>query len=721
MSRGAGGGARPVRALLLAAAVAASVACGTQDPSGDRAPDPRAVLIEAGEREPRDVVLVTVDTLRHDAPGFAGAGRARTPAWDRLAREGVVFRFAHAHAVTTLPSHASLLTGLYPYQHGVRDNAGFQLAVTVPTLAAMLRQRGFATGAFVSAFPLDRRFGLARGFDVYDDRYEGYGTGAAMLAERPGDRTVEQALAWWRQGARRPRFLWVHLFAPHAPYAPPERFAGAHRDAPYWGEVEWADEQTGALLAGVLGGGGSAPIVVFTSDHGEALGDHGERTHGLFAYEATLRVPLVLWAPGVVAPAVTDVPVRHVDVLPTVLDLVGIDPPGGLSGRSLLRPAAAEHDVGSYFEALHAFLNRGAAPLHGRIEGRTKAIDLPIDELYDLAVDPGEAHNLATVQVERFAQLAGRLPEEVRAPVERQRIDPEVMERLRSLGYLASDTEAASDVRSDPAADPKNRVAIEAALEDAIRLHGEGDVAGAVRLLDQVLERDPRMGVAYSRLAYVHASTGRVPEAVEVLWRAERAGVADEPVRVQLANGLVELRRIDEAARVLQPHAGSTNPETQSALGRVAAAQQRWDEARSRFERALALDPSFPQAKAELGILALTRGDVDGAARWLEEALSENGQLLEAWNALAIVRSRRGDHAGAVQAWNRALAINPRYGLALLNVAQALARLGDREGAARALERVRPMVQGEQRRWVDGMLASLRSGSAGGNGASGRN
>ena len=272
-----------------------------------------SVRREAGLR----VLLVTVDTLRADALGAYGRAGAETPWMDRLAAEGVRFAEARAQNVVTLPSHANILSGRYPPDHGVRDNSGFRFPAGQETLATVLKAQGYRTGAFVSAFPLDSRFGLDRGFDVYDDRFANVDTHTAFeMEERSGPETVALARDWIRAQGDSPWLCWVHLYEPHFPYAPPaplrERFAAA----PYQGEVAAADAALGPLLEDVLVGGDRSALVVLTADHGESLGEHGEPTHGIFAYEATLRVPLVLHAPRILRPRVVREPVRHVDVLP---------------------------------------------------------------------------------------------------------------------------------------------------------------------------------------------------------------------------------------------------------------------------------------------------------------------------------------------------------------------------------------------------------------------
>src|SRR5713226_1028866 len=356
---------RAGRALLLAAAASAallSVRCGRSG-AGARAPLPKNP----------DVLLVTIDTLRADALGFAGNRRVETPTLDRLASEGIVFANAHAHNVVTLPSHVNILTGLYPYQHGVRENAGFKLDPKHLTVATLLRSGGgYATGAFVGAFPLDARFGLNQGFDKYDDNY---GKGQASVdfieQERSATAVLDAAMRWWTANGERKRFMWVHLYDPHAPYSPPEPFLSSYRDNEYLGEIAYTDSALAKALGPVLAADPEA-LVVFTSDHGESLGEHGERTHGLFAYEATLKIPLVVTGHGV-EHRVEPEYVRHVDIVPTILDAAAVAVPKELPGRSLLRKVTPSD---SYFESLTATLNRGWAPLTGIIHGGAKYIDL---------------------------------------------------------------------------------------------------------------------------------------------------------------------------------------------------------------------------------------------------------------------------------------------------------------------------------------------------------
>ncbi|MGH9371877.1 MAG: sulfatase, partial [Vicinamibacterales bacterium] len=356
-----------------------------------------------------NVLLITIDTLRADAVGAYGRPGA-TPWIDRLSAAGVRFDEARAHNVMTLPSHASILSGRLPPEHGIRDNAGFRFPATMETLTTLLKARGYRTGAFVSAFPLESRFGLARGFDVYDDGFADAAPRPAFLVqERRGEDTVTAARQWIESAGNARWFCWVHLYEPHFPYEPPQHLAARFPNDAYRGEVAAADAALAPLLGPIVElGEGGRTLVVLTSDHGEALGDHGEATHGVFAYEPVLKVPLVLYQPRIFEPAVVTNPAGHVDLLPTILDALSMPVPDGLAGRSLLQAIAGVPDrdpAPTYFEALSPSLNRRWAPLYGVVRDRTKYIDLPIPELYDLAADPREANNIAGSQPQLVAEL----------------------------------------------------------------------------------------------------------------------------------------------------------------------------------------------------------------------------------------------------------------------------------------------------------------------------
>jgi arylsulfatase A-like enzyme/Flp pilus assembly protein TadD len=655
-------------------------------------------------RGPRDVLLITVDTLRNDGTGFSGAGKVKTPATDRLAAAGTVFRFAHAHAVTTLPSHASILTGLYPYEHGVRDNAGYALDPSIPTLATLLRDAGYRTAAFVSAFPLDRRFGLDVGFEVYDDEYPTATPSTFTPPERAGDETVARALEWWRAHDGERRFLWVHVFTPHYPYEPRPPFALEYAGQEYYGEAAQTDAELAPLIDAVLGDKDAPSLVVYTSDHGEALGDHGEQTHGLFAYEATLEIPLVIASAGQVPRGTDDSGARHVDILPTVLDLLGMPVPSDIDGRALFADVPDGHDAGCYFESLSTNLNRGWAPLRGRIEGRTKAIQLPLPELYDLAADPVEIRNLADDRVANLDDILSRLPEGDDPLAERSELNEAMVERLRSLGYV-SGAPSAAPAEYGVESDPKILVDFDRQLGEALSALYEGNAEEAVQLLSGLIASQPRMRLAYAELAHVLSSVGELDGAIDVLQRAVAVGVADESMHRKLARALAARGRDSEAWEILQVHSESRDPETHATLGWLAARARRVQQAETFLRRALQLDPSFPDARADLGFLLLGTGRFEEAASHLDAVVQQEPERARVWHGLGVARYQRDDLRGAVEAWTRLLEVEPRMIDAHYNLANALERLGDRDGAVRELRAYAAEAEGRDR---DEALARAR-------------
>ena len=669
---------RRAHALLLLLAAG----CGGAGDAREEAP----AEAPPGGADPRigteDLLLVTIDTLRWDAVGFLGDREGVTPNLDRLAAQGVVFPFAHAHNVVTLPSHANILTGRLPYQHGVRDNQGFRLPATVPTLAEALRAAGFATAAVVAAYPLDARFGLDRGFDTYDDRIAGAAGSGARPLERSGEEVVARGLQWWREQAGGRRFLWVHLFEPHAPYEPPEPWASRFTVEPYLGEVAAADAYLAPLLDEVTAEGAST-LVAVTSDHGEALGDHGEVSHGLFAYEATLRVPLLLWAPGLEA-ARRDVPARHVDLVPTLLAAAGVAPMPRLAGRPLLGSPDGEEAV-SYFESLTPTFDRGWAPLRGVLVDRDKYVELPIPELYDLGADPREGTNLLPAAAERARVLAGRLPPESAWPPSRGEVSAEVERSLRALGYLGGS--AATKEEYGPEDDPKRLVALDRKVHELIDLYHRGRLDEAAAVGREVLARRPDMGVAAYYLAQAELEAGRTDEALRVMETAYREGTATPALVRQLGLTLSEAGRFEPAVQVLRRAAESGDPEDLNALGLALSEAGDQEAAEGVLHEVFAVDERNAEAWQTLALVALRGSRWEEARTRAETALELNPGLGLAWSYLGSARFNLGEHPEALAAWRQAVELDPTDFDALYNIGLVAPELGETEAAREALER----------------------------------
>jgi len=670
---------------------------GSAPPSRAQATPDRAAGDRSANGPARDVLLITVDTLRADALGFSGNARASTPLLDRLAAQGTVFTEAHAHNVVTLPSHANILTGRLPYEHGIRDNAGFVLPSSIPTAATLLSADGFATAAVVAALPLDARFGLDHGFDLYDDHYpEGTQGTSFRLVERHGDEVVARALAWWTQHAGERRFLWVHLFEPHAPYEPPEPWRSRFKDEPYLGEVATADHDLAPLLEPILAD--DSTLVVFTGDHGEALGEHGEMTHGLFAYEATLHIPLVVRTPGV-PPGRSSTPARHIDILPTILRGVGEPVPDDLPGRPL--PIGTDNDsdgetsppVTTYFESLSPNLNRGWAPLRGVIRDGYKFISLPIPELYDLSTDPEEsdnlldqthqAHQVDPATRKRARELAALLPPST--PVERGSTAPGDVQALRSLGYLSGSAERKQHY--GPEDDPKNLVDVDRQVFHFIDLYQRGHLAEATDAARKLVREQPRMSTAYYNLAQVLLERNRPSEALDVFQSAVEHGAADGALLRQYGLLLAKAGRADEAVQLLEPLEAGGDPDNLNALGLALSEAGHQEQARKVLEEIHAHDPRNPAAHENLALVALRSQAFTAAEAQARKALALNRQLPLAWNYLGVALVNLGRPDEALDAWDQALALQPDDYDVLYNLAFVAARAGDADRARPALER----------------------------------
>jgi len=669
---------RPV-AVAIVAALLAFVALGVWLLESVRDP----LHVPPGSAAGSNVLLITIDTLRADRVGAYGNPSGLTPALDRLADGGIRFESAYTPVPMTLPAHASLLTGLEPFAHGIRNNTASRLGQT-PTLATMLKSAGYRTGAFVGALVLNAGFGLDRDFDVYDDRFG--------QAERPAEHVIRAATDWILRGASTsdsadpasnrsnrtlPWFAWIHLFDPHAPYQAPSEYRVGRTD--YDAEVAYTDAMIGRGLDELRAAGQlDRTIVLAVADHGEALGEHGEASHGLFAYESTLRVPMIVTAPGIRA-QVVPTPVAIVDLVPTVLDLLGVAIPSGLDGRSLLGAGdrGTRDPRALYLEALDANLTRGWAPLTGVILDGWKFIELPIPELYDLEKDPGEAHNLAPRERERSRVLQARLKDMIAgrrpaAEAARALIDAETSQRLASLGYLSS-VETTENRTFSEADDPKNLVALNEAFYTAMNDQREGQSESALAKLRAVVGARPDFVAARVSAAAILESVGRPADAILLLQSAP--GAARSPtVQTQLGLVFEASGNLVEAAKYLESavRLGGDDAQTLNSLGVVYSRLRRFEDGRRVFRQVLQTDPRAPAVWNNLGFLEMNAANRRGAADAFRQAVTADPGYAAAWQRLgaALVAS---DVAGAIQAWERAVTLDPLDFDALFNLGIVLA------------------------------------------------
>lgn len=643
---------------------------------------------------PGAIVLVTIDTLRADRLGAYGSTRGLTPHLDALAADGVRFDAAIAQVPLTRPSHATILTGRHPAAHGVRTNDGFRLPPGVPTLAEALGRAGRATGAFIGGAPLDASSGLARGFDRYDDDF--LRVPGSHAVERRADEVVTAALSWLAARSREGRgdrvFVWLHLFDPHSPYDPPPAQARAFPDAPYDGEVAYTDAALGRFFDHLRADGlFETALIVVVADHGESLGEHGERTHGTFLYDATVRVPLIVRLPrGRGAGRVVPAPVETADLAPTIAGLAGATlaaPVDGISLVPMLAGAPGDLERPAYAESYYQNVLLGWSPLRAVRTARWKFIEAPRPELYDLRADPGETVNLAASRQALVRGLAAALPQPRPPGAQVADATPgsrEAAERLRSLGYIAGRT------ASGPAAgvDPKDRVDEWRDLEEGIDLMGR-DPEAAERALRRALGRDPRNGLALKYLGDLSYTAGRDAEAAGRYRDALDAGFVHPDVFVNLAEVARRLGRPAEARQALERavalQAGTAEIWNQLGILRGTSGDPRG--AAEAFAHAIRLEPERPEPYYNLALVERAQGREASAMEHLARALALNPGYAEAHLARGdgLLRARRP--ADALDAYRRALASRPDYPEALFSAAEVEASLGRRADALRDYRR----------------------------------
>ncbi len=660
-------------AAATAAVVFAIAGCG----NGDRAALPGGT----------PVVIISIDTLRSDRLPVYGYQVGQTPAIDRLAGDGIVFERCYTPVPLTLPAHVSLLSGLLPPAHGVRDNLGYSVdAERVPMLQRQLRERGYATGAAVSAYVLRAATGIAMDFDFYDDDV-GPRSGAGLQAvQRPGTATLEAVRPWLRSVADRPFFLLFHIFEPHSPYEPPEPFASRFASL-YDGEVATADAVVGDLLDELRDLGAYDRALIFLlSDHGEGLGEHGEDEHGLFLYRSTLQVPLIMKLPGG-EQAGTSVghTTQLIDVAPTVLEGLGVAAGVELQGHSLLGPPPAA-DTAAYAETLFPRLHFGWSDLASVIVGRHHFIAAPRPELYDLQQDPGETENLLQHDPDTAGAMAARLDDWDRPVALPGAADIDTRRRLEALGYLGSTVATGGG----PLPDPKDRVHVLRRLREASRLLAEGDPEGAASAFAAVVAEDPGIEDAWDYLAQAHLAAGRDTLALA----AYRDGLEAIPGSSRLALGaaalLVRSGELDQAEELALRGVQHDEAAARSLLAQIAAAGGDLDKAEREARRAITVADGRPGPVLVLARVLLAAKRPNDAVAVLTEALESGLRDDQLRLMLAELLVAGGDPAGAEQvAAGLEESQNPQTLLALGRLAAAQQQL---DRAATLFERARQLA-----------------------------
>jgi len=738
-------------ALLVAVAgcLLLAAGCGPREPKWQPVETSEAKVGQYGAwtaispaGPPLNVLLITLDTTRRDRFSCYGYDKQTTPNLDRLAADGLIFDRAVTPVPITLPAHASILTGMYPFQHGIRNNGTYVLADRFQTMAELLRGRGYATGAVVAGFPLDERFGLAQGFDQFDDEFPIHTVSEAEdTAQRPGSDVTRLGIRWLDEhlpaGADgRPFFLWLHYYDPHTPYAPPEPFASAFPGDPYTGEIASMDAAIGAVLDALRERGAyDRTLILVVGDHGESLGEHGEQTHSIFIYQATQRVPLILRLPP--AAPFEDAAWRGrripnlvclVDCLPTVLQALGWAreevPP--TSGRSLLAVAQGE-DPGHrwvYHETLVPMLAYAWSDLRGIETDGWKYIRAPRPELYDLRKDPDELVNLAEKEPERRDAFERDLAAIARldpgARTGEVTLDQETIEKLRSLGYLGG---AAAPAPSGPLPDPKDMIAVYEQVNLARSLVAQGRPGEALSVLDSLRTESPdALRIRASSLVRL----GRGEEGIQA-YDDLLARFPDSPERIEILEGramaALVARKLDDALTRTEDLIAAVpqRPNLRTLLGRVheargdqalalAALQEEVrlfprsvpalvalaahhaafgsrSDAEAAYRQALALSPNSADALSGLAEMLAAAGRFELAQGYVEEALRHDPRHPDALFRRAWLLGREGKAREAMEAYQRLLRRDPTHPAGLYNAGKLCLDAGDTSAARLLLER----------------------------------
>jgi arylsulfatase A-like enzyme/cytochrome c-type biogenesis protein CcmH/NrfG len=631
------------RRLLLILTVLAALLAAAQTPA----------------KPPLNVVLITIDTLRADHVGCYGYKQIKTPNIDELAAEGARFDRAFAVVPVTLPSHSSMLTGTYPMLSGMHDFSANKLSPLQPTMASALKQAGYQTGAVVAAAVLDSRFGLNQGFDFYYDHFDFNRLDEANLdeMERPGNEVADVTLDWLGKNAQKKFFLWMHLYDPHFPYNPPEPYRAEYAGRLYDGEIAFADAQVGRLVRFLKEKGVyQNTVIVLTGDHGEGLGEHGEKTHGFFIYNATMHVPLIIRLPGAAGGQTVEDPVSLVDLMPTVLEAVGVEIPAQVQGKSLLARVrggdgqAVEHERTVYGETFLPRIHFNWSELRASENTRYHFIDAPKPELYDVAKDPGETHNLLSEKKAVGEEMRAKLVTMIRdysagkELAEKTGLDPALMERLKSLGYAAFSGGSDPTISSRDLADPKDRIATYEDFSDAMAASQHGRYAESIEKLKSMIKTEPNSVPAHYMQGLNYYRLKMFPEAVDELQKT-----------VQLSP--------DYALAVFN-------------LGMAQAHAGQMDAAIATLQRALQLDGTNFEAAFNLGVAFIQKQQMEPAAAAFRQSVTINPELARGHRALGEILLYQENLDEALTELRRAVELAPREPMMHESLAKALAAKG---------------------------------------------
>lgn len=689
------------------------------------------VLALAGNTEKRgyNVLLITVDTWRFDRVSINDRRFVDTPAIDAFARKSQIFNRAFAHNPVTLPSHVNIMTGTTPLFHGISDNSGFRLDDRFLTLARYLKSYGYKTAAFIGAFPLDSRFGLDQGFDVYDDFFGTHNSLEFFFAERPAEKVIQPAIKWL-SAAPQKWFAWIHLFDPHQPYLPPSPFREKYSRDPYSGEVAYVDSQLKILFDFLEKKGlANRTVVILTGDHGEALGEKGEQTHSYFAYNNTIHIPLFIRVPDLPPKTIAE-NVCHTDIFPTVCEMLGLGIPAQVQGESLLpviKNGKRKNPL-IYFQSLTAYLNRGWAPLHGFINGNIKFIDLPVKEVYDLSRDPAELQNIA--KTSPIGQLKNSLLDlqkklKNRLSLARSgKIDPDIQKKMKSLGYLSEAAPVAENKVFSEKDDLKTLLPLQNKLLNGVAVYQSGNLPEAERLIKDVIGASPTFILAYNHLATIYVETGRPGEAIQVLEQGLKANPGHISLLSKLGIIKAESGNPLEAVTILEGciQKISFDPENFNFLGIAYYRSGNFPKALENYRKALDIDPNYASVYNNMGSLYLSdflktkeAKSLDSALANLKKAIAIDPKMAAAFNGLGAVYRKLGQDQEAIKAWEKALDLKPDFDMPLINLGITWLENGNAKKALEVFLRYKDkffhkLPESEKKR-IDRLIAEARSKS----------
>jgi choline-sulfatase len=640
-----------------------------------------------------NVILITVDTLRADKIGCYGAPLVKTPTMDLFAARGIRYERCISQTPLTLPSHTTIFTGTLPVYHGVRDNGGFVVPSELVTMAETFKDRGYDTAAFVAAYVLDSKWGLNQGFDTYFDKFDLSRYEKISLGEvqRPGNEVIDEALGWLEKKKDGKFFAWIHLYDPHTPYAPPEPFKSEYPRNPYLGEIAFTDSQL-ARLWDFLDRNGLRDnlFLVFASDHGESLGEHEEKSHGFFIYQAALHVPLIIVTPFPALQGVTSTgTVGLVDIMPTVLEMAGIPAPAQVQGTSLVpsffRPGAESKRL-AYSESYYPRYHYGWSQLQSVQDGRFKLILAPVPELYDLGRDPGEGTNLVYLEKQVFEDLSARAEALINEAsrnaleVDINKVDEETREKLAALGYIGSFTDS-SKLAGKKLADPKDKIGIFNELSRARETGMNGNVDEAIRTIEAIIKEDPTIADAYFSLGNIFYKARRFEEAIAATAKSLDLKPDDSFAVINIANSYQAMGRYDEAEKFVLDYMARGFNDTQLyfLLGNLKVHHDEPEEAIPYFEKCLAGNPQSASAYNALAAISLNRdgaGDLSRAEENLNAAMAINPKLMSLRYNMAQLREKQGRLAEAADLYLQEIQDAPRSYKALFNLSRVYRQMG---------------------------------------------